>query len=328
MEITISIQYVEGVLTMKNLIVSSQTAAVAPAPAFREELFESWIAYIDGSAKTVETYTKSIKQFMLYAADNNITHPSREDIIAYREYLKLTRKPTTVQSYLEAVKLFFKWTEQSGLYPNIADHIKGAKIDREHKKDYLTTSQSLKLLEGVDRSHLKGKRDYAVLALMITTGLRTISVINADIKDIRAAGDDTVLYYKGKGHDDKAVYVKIAEPVEAAIREYLAARREKDSTKPLFTSVAHRNTGERLTTRSISRIVKDHLKGVGLDSDRLTAHSLRHTAATLNLMNGGTLEETQQMLDHTSINTTMIYSQHLKRANNNSEKRVAAAIFG
>lgn len=314
---------------MKNMVVSSQPAAPALAPVLREDLFESWIAYIDGSTKTVETYTKSIKQFMLYVAENGIAQPSREDIIAYRDHLKATgKKPTTVQSYLAAVKLFFKWTDQSGLYPNVADHVKGAKIDTEHKKDYLTTSQSLKLLEGVNRSGLKGKRDYAIMALMITTGLRTISVINADIKDIRAAGDDTVLYYKGKGHDDKAVYVKLAEPVEAAIREYLAARGEKDSSQPLFTSMAHRNTGERLTTRSISRIVKDHLKGVGLDSDRLTAHSLRHTAATLNLMNGGTLEETQQMLDHSSINTTMIYSQHLTRAKNNSEKRVAAAIFG
>lgn len=311
----------------KNIIAAAAPAEIIPQ-TLRADIIDSWINYIDGAPKTIETYTKSIRQFWIYAAEHGITRPTRDDIITYREYLKETKKPTTVQSYLAAVKLFFKWTEQSGIYPNIADHIKGAKIDREHKKDYLTTSQSLKLLEGVDRSHLKGKRDYAVLSLMITTGLRTISVINADIQDIRTAGDDTVLYYKGKGHEEKAVYVKLAEQVEDAIRDYLTARGEKDSRRPLFTSIAHRNAGERLTTRSISRLVKEHLQGVGLDSDRLTAHSLRHTAATLNLMNGGTLEETQQMLDHTSINTTMIYSQHLQRAKNNSEKRVAAAIFG
>ena len=147
------------------MIVSSQPAAPALAPVLREDLFESWIAYIDGSTKTVETYTKSIKQFMLYVAENGIAQPSREDIIAYRDHLKATgKKPTTVQSYLAAVKLFFKWTDQSGLYPNVADHVKGAKIDTEQKKDYLTTSQSLKLLEGVNRSGLKGKRDYAIMA--------------------------------------------------------------------------------------------------------------------------------------------------------------------
>ena len=163
---------------------------------------------------------------------------------------------------------------------------------------------------------------------MITTGLRTVSVINADICDIRTVDGDPVLYYRGKGHEEKAVYVKLAEPVIEAIQDYLEARGEADRTKPLFTSVAHRNGGEKLTTRSISRIVKEHLKGVGLDSDRLTAHSLRHTAATLNLRNGGTLEETRQMLDHANISTTMIYIDDLERAKNNSSKRISAAIFG
>ena len=83
-----------------------------------------------------------------------------------------------------------------------------------------------------------------------------------------------------------------------------------------------------MTTRSISRLVKDHLVDAGMDSDRLTAHSLRHTAATLNLLNGGSVEETQQLLDHRNINTTLIYSHALERAKNNSENRIAKAIFG
>ena len=82
-----------------------------------------------------------------------------------------------------------------------------------------------------------------------------------------------------------------------------------------------------MTTRSISRIVKDHMIAAGYNSDRLTAHSLRHTCATLNLLNGGTPQETRQLLRHTSLNTTMIYSHALERANNQSEARVAAAIF-
>ena len=83
-----------------------------------------------------------------------------------------------------------------------------------------------------------------------------------------------------------------------------------------------------MTTRSISRVAKESLIDIGLDSDRLTAHSFRHTAATLNLLNGGTVEETQQLLGHKNINTTLIYSHALERAKNNSEKRIAKAIFG
>ena len=293
-----------------------------------EEVFNSWTSFIDASPRTVETYSKAIKQFFIYLQGKGIKQPQREDIVAYREYLSKDHKPTTVQSYLAAVKLFFQWTEQEKIYPNIAQRVKGAKLDTEHKKDYLTKKQVSKLLKSIDRSTLKGKRDYAMLSLMVTTGLRTVSIINANVEDIRAAGDATALYYKGKGHQEKATYVKLAEPVEEAIRDYLKARGRADGKEPLFTSTAHRNNGGRMTTRSISRVAKESLIDIGLDSDRLTAHSFRHTAATLNLLNGGTVEETQQLLDHKNINTTLIYSHALERAKNNSEKRIAKAIFG
>ena len=293
-----------------------------------EEVFNSWTSFIDASPRTVETYSKAIKQFFIYLQGKGIKQPQREDIVAYREYLSKDHKPTTVQSYLAAVKLFFQWTEQEKIYPNIAQRVKGAKLDTEHKKDYLTKKQVSKLLKAIDRSTLKGKRDYAMLSLMVTTGLRTVSIINANVEDIRAAGDATALYYKGKGHQEKATYVKLAEPVEEAIRDYLKARGRADGKEPLFTSTAHRNNGGRMTTRSISRVAKESLIDIGLDSDRLTAHSFRHTAATLNLLNGGTVEETQQLLDHKNINTTLIYSHALERAKNNSEKRIAKAIFG
>lgn len=292
------------------------------------DLFKRWIAYIDASPKTVATYTRAIKRFFLYLQAAGISQPTRETVVQYREYLKQDHKPTTVQSYLTAVKLFFQWTDQEGLYPDIANHVKGAKLDTGHKRDYLTSKQAARLLEGIDRSSLKGLRDYAILSLMVTTGLRTVSVIRADIQDIRTVGDDVALFYQGKGHEEKATFVKLAPPVEEAIRAYLKARGPADKTAPLFASIAHRNSGQRMTTRSISRLAKEHLVNIGLDSDRLTAHSLRHTAATLNLLNGGTIEETKQLLDHASIDTTLIYSHALERTKNKSEIRIAKAVFG
>lgn len=292
------------------------------------DLFRRWITYIDASPKTVATYTRAIKRFFLYLQAAGISQPTRETVVQYREYLKQDHKPTTVQSYLTAVKLFFQWTDQEGLYPDIANHVKGAKLDTGHKRDYLTSKQAARLLEGIDRSSLKGLRDYAILSLMVTTGLRTVSVIRANIQDIRTVGDDVALFYQGKGHEEKATFVKLAPPVEEAIRAYLKARGPADKTAPLFASIAHRNSGQRMTTRSISRLAKERLVSIGLDSDRLTAHSLRHTAATLNLLNGGTIEETKQLLDHASIDTTLIYSHALERAKNKSEIRIAKAVFG
>ena len=226
------------------------------------------------------------------------------------------------------MKQFFRWTEQEGLYPNVASNVKGAKIDAGFKKDYLTSSQVGKLLQTIDRDTLKGKRDYALLALMVTTGLRTVEVARANIEDMRTLGDFTALYIQGKGHEERTDYVKVEPPVEAAIRSYLTARGKADAADPLFASIAHRNGGQRMTTRSISRIAKENMKAAELISERLTAHSLRHTTATLNLLNGGTPEETRQLLRHANINTTLIYSHALERANNNSEARVAKAIFG
>lgn len=308
-------------------VVWTGADSIAERRAVTYELFARWISYVDASPKTVETYSKNIRRFFSYLVENGITQPRREDIVAYRDRLKLDHKPTTVQGYLAAVKMFFQWTAQEGLYPDIAQRIKGTKLDTDHKKDYLTTKQVACLLGAIDRSTLKGLRDYAILSVMVTTGLREISIVRADIGDIRTAGDAIALYHRGKGKEEKAEYVKLADPVEDAVRAYLKARGETDLQAPLFSSVANRNRGGRMTTRSVSRVAKERLVAVGLESDRLTGHSLRHTAATLNLLNGGTVEETQQLLGHRNINTTLIYSHALERAKNNSEYRIASAIF-
>lgn len=291
-------------------------------------LFSRWTRFIEGSEKTVETYTRQVRQFMAYLQANGITEPTKDDIRAYRDGLKISHKPATVQGYIMALKQFFKWTEEEGLYPNIAKNVKGAKLDTEHKKDPLTPRQVKSLLATVDRTTISGKRDYAILALMITTGLRTIEVVRANVEDLRPAGDCMVLYVQGKGHEERNTYVKVVPEVEDAIRAYLTSRGKTGPKEPLFTTTSNHRTEEgRLTTKSVSRLVKEHLERAELKTDRLTAHSLRHTTATLNLLNGGTIEETQQLLRHTNINTTMRYAHALTRANNNSELRVANAIF-
>ena len=298
-------------------------------PRSFSELFENWTAYIDGSERTKATYTGNIKRFAEWLQVNGITQPSRADVIRYRDELKVNHKPATVHGYIIAVKLFFKWTEAENLYPNIAARVKNTAVDIYHKKDPLTSRQAGRVLDKLDTDTAAGLRDYAIIALMLTTGLRTNSIILANIEDIKPLGDMTVLYYQGKGHDEKADFVKLSEPVLKAIKRYLETRTAAEPAPrvPLFASVAHRNSGERLTTRSISRIVKNALKSAGLESDRLTAHSLRHTAATLAMTNGATLQEVQQLLGHKSINITMVYLHTLERQQNTSADRISAAIF-
>ena len=305
----------------------------APAPvAIAPELFARWTSFIDAKPKTVATYTRAIRQFARYLATEGITRPSRETIIAYRDSLTAAGKSAaTVNAYLIAVKRFFQWAADEGIFPNVAEHVKGRKISHTFKKDYLTSKQARHVLETCDRSTAKGKRDFALLSLMMCTGIRTIEAARADVGDIRPAGESIVLYVQGKGRDDRQEYVKLEPPVESAIRDYLAAEydgKTPPEAAPLFGSAAHRNGGGRMTTRSISRIVKTHLLAAGLNSSRLTAHSLRHTAATLMLKNGARPAEVQQILRHKDINTTMIYSHALERAANTGESKAARAIFG
>lgn len=292
-----------------------------------EDLYSRFINYIDASQKTVETYTRAIRQFAKYMSECGIRRPVREDVIAYREWLKEDHKPTTVQNYITAVRLFFQWTEQEGLYPNIADHVKGAKLDRNHKKDYLTSRQVKKVLETAKEESIQGLRDYAILAIMFTGGLRTIEVSRANIEDLRTAGDDTALYLQGKGHEERTDYIKLMPEVEDALRAYLTARGATAPTDPLFTSTSNNSKGKRISTRTVSGIVKDALKKAGYNSEKLTAHSTRHTAVTLALMGGQKLEEVQQFARHKNLATTLIYAHNLDRAKNQCEATIAKAIF-
>ena len=133
--------------------------------------------------------------------------------------------------------------------------------------------------------------------------------------------------FQEKGHEEKAEFVKVAPATEQAIRDYLKCRKVKNSKEPLFCSTSNNSAGGRLSTRSISGIVKGHLIDAGYDSDRLTAHSTRHTAVTLALLNGQSLEAVQQFARHSNIATTQIYAHHLDKAQNKCSSVIADAIF-
>lgn len=310
----------ERVTTM-NTPIEREKNNLTSKSEIKEDLFISFINYTDVKEKSLETYTRALKQFSNYLKANSITYPTREDVITYRESLKQTKKANTVQLYLIAVKQFFKWTACEGIYPNVADNVKGVTISKGTKKDYLTTSQVKDLLTSIQKNTIKGKRDYAIITLMVTCGLRDIEVSRANTEDLRTKQDSTVLYLQGKGRDDKEEYVIVPHEVEKAIREYLQAR--KDNNVALFTSDSNHGKGERLTTRSISRIVKNAMKYVGLDSDRLTAHSLRHTAVTHSLLEGESLQEVKEFARHSNINTTLIYAHNLEKESNECSNKLA-----
>ena len=224
------------------------------------------------------------------------------------------------------VRRFYAWAETEGFYRDITRGIKGVKRAKGFKKDPLTVRQIKDLLTSIDRDSLEGKRDYALLNLLIRTGLRTIEVARADFGDIRQQGGEAVLWIQGKGRTSKDEFVLLTPETLNPINTYLNARGRVKDNEPLFTSLSDRNQGGRLTTSSISRIAKQHLVDIGLDNGRLTAHSLRHTAITLSLLGGATIQEAQTLARHADVNTTLIYSHNINRLAQAPERKIDALL--
>lgn len=104
-------------------MVSHTNALIKNRETIDINLYEQFIKYLDASPKTVETYKKSLKQMFSYLLSNNVTSPRCEDLLAYRNYLFAKGlKPTTIQNYITAAKIFFTWTNEEGYYPNIAEY--------------------------------------------------------------------------------------------------------------------------------------------------------------------------------------------------------------
>ena len=314
---------------MNALIEVKNTANNSIATqAFEANLLNDFFEFLDVSEKTRSTYQRSLRQIFKFFTTNSVKNPSRDDLLNFKKSLEANgRKPATIGLYLASARRFFSWTEQKGIYPNIAEDIKAPKQERGHKRDFFGASQLKNIMSDIDRNTLEGKRNFAIMTLMITGGLRTIEIIRANIEDLRTLGDCTVLYVQGKGRKDRTEFVKIPAPVLKAINDYLSARGTVEDTAPLFASVSKRNKGSRLTTRTISGVCKRAMITAGYNSSKFTAHSLRHSAVTLSIMAGASIQEALAFARHANIATTTIYAHTVDRINSMCEQSISDAIF-
>ena len=309
-------------------VTSIEKRGYSLTPEAGQSMIERFITFAQVSDKSAETYLRALRQMYLYFMQTETIQPQEEDLIMWRKWLADNgKKPATIRLYVTAVRLFFAWTEREQIYPNIAKYIKSEKISREPKKDYLTTEQIKAVLGKVDRQTLQGLRDYAILLLAITDGLREIEITRADIKDLTTRGNSTVLWVQGKGEREKNRFVKVPAITESAIREYLKARGTKTDSEPLFVSMSNNSKGGRISTRAISGMIKARLRDAGFDSERLTAHSLRHSAVTISLLEGADITEVQSFARHASISTTQIYIHGLAEEQNSCSTRIAEALI-
>ena len=290
-----------------------------------EEIIGRWMASLDLASGTKETYLSGFRAFCWFVRSTSLDFDelTRDDVKSFKEYLVNEKKlkPATVSSYLASVRSFYAYSEDNGI-ENIAHRVKGVTDSRSFKKEPLTPDQARRLLASVDRSTEKGMRDFAILNLMLRTGLRDIEIVRANCKDIQTKAGVDVLYVQGKGRASKDSFVVLTPKALSPIAAYLEKRGNVNELDPLFASVSSRNAGERLTVRSISRIAKSALRAIGIDDERYTAHSLRHTAITFSLLGGATERDAQQMARHANITTTMLYSHDIDRIKHAAEREI------
>lgn len=292
-----------------------------------QDIWHEYERGLDTSERTRSSYLKALRRYRAYLADNGITwdEATRETIVEYKRAIAVNLTANTVNAYLAAVRSFYSWLESERIYPNVAASVHGLKTSRKSARQSLTIDQARRLLLPQGQG-LKAKRDRAIVTLMLTRGLRCVEVTRADIGDVSSNGGKCVLYVQGKGRADRSEYVILDGLAEQALSAYLAERHAKDQGAPLFAGIGNRNLSGRMTTQSVSRIVKTALRRAGIDSERITAHSLRHTAVTFSLLGGATVQEAQALARHADISTTMIYAHNLDRMEAKAERAIDGLI--
>lgn len=302
-------------------------------PTSLNDAIERWLSKSQLTERTQDNYRGYMKEFVSWLDSKQISNPTTEDLMEYVQYLthkqveKKDRKgntwtepmkPESIATYIAPVKSFFHFTDLVGIYPNIAKGLKVKNLDSsERTRKPLTIEQAQKLLDSIDTTTEKGARDKAIIQLSLVTGLRSVSISLADVKDLREHSGLLVLWYQGKSRKEKGAFVKIPDNLSAAINHYLSFRTDISPEEPLFKGTGNRNN--RLTTQTIRKMFKKRLIAAGLPED-LSFHCLRHSCSFNLLESGIPITEISQLLNHKSISTTMIYADHKAKISRKAEQ--------
>lgn len=302
-----------------NELTIVQTKTIDSSRVNIERELENFFKLEDYMGETPRTYTTGINCFLTWLKDNNKECIGKDTIIEFKTFLKKNYKPRTANTYLSGVRCLFRYLSDRGV-PNIMNNIRNLKIKKGFAKLPITLEKYIEIEQTLksERHDEATYRDYALFVLAVNCMLRECEMARSDKNDIIQIGSQYILNIQGKGCDSKDDMAILEEDTLQAIIDYLEIR--NDSYEALFTSVATNHKGNRLTTRSISRIFKNILVRFGLNSSLYTGHSTRHTGATFLNKSGADIRHIQETLRHKSIETTTIYTHTEERLNNPMER--------
>ena len=239
--------------------------------------------------------------------------PTRQQVLDWKRELESAGRSTlTVDSYITAVRLFYRYCARRGYYTDITQGVRSATKYKGYRKLSLTREEAITLLDSIDTTRTTGKRDKLAIAMMLMLGLRTCELERMNVGDIESAYDTRVVMVQRKGRHDKSEAVALTPYLDELLCDYMSEREVDSWSDPLFLA-ERRERGQRLKRTTISEMVHDRLRAIGITDPRITAHSLRHTCAQLLLAEGVDMATVQNILGHTSINTTRLYTDQMQR---------------
>jgi integrase/recombinase XerC len=295
-----------------------KTTGDAPSVRVWIEIFVRSLSETKGySQHTLRNYSADLMQFARFLASRKASQreeasPDRAesvDALLIREYLGSLfgrYKRTTIARKLSAVRSFFVFLEKKGATQgNPAADVSTPKLEK-YVPNYLPVDQMFRMLERPDREKVLGLRDLAILEVLYSCGIRVgeLEALNLESLDF----GQRLLRVIGKG--DKERIVPVGRQALKAVEEYLDATqalRRKAGNQGSDGALILNFRGERLSTRSIARIVKRYAREIGLPFE-ISPHSMRHTFATHLLDGGADLRSVQELLGHASLSTTQKYT--------------------
>ena len=271
------------------------------------------------SKYTPRNYSLYMERLVEFAGDIPVSEINGELIRKYR--LWLTRhedrngralKPITQNYHLIALRSFLKYCGKRDIDTHDASKIELSKKVARKQVSWLTLDEVSRLIDAIDMNKSSGPRDRAILMLLFSGGLRVSELCGLDRDHINLKRLEFTV--RGKGKKDRLIF--ISPTASKAIEQYLCSR--EDSVKPLFINESRNTSGDtispkkkdeerRITPRSVQRIVSTYAKLAGI-TKQVSPHTLRHSFATGLLENGADIRWVQEMLGHSNIATTQIYT--------------------
>ena len=254
------------------------------------------------SLKTVENYDRYLTHFISEMKVTNEKGVTADKIHSYRLVLNRMEgregslKKSTQNYYLIALRSFLRYLQSTGVDVLSPDAIVLAKVPMRDL-EIITPGELQRLRDAVDTTTIEGLRDSAMVETLFSTGLRVSELVALPRSIDLSSGEVSI---RGKGEKVRLVF--FSDAAKDAIKEL--NKKRKDMGSSLF-SASNRTTA--LTPRSVERIVAKYAMKAGI-AKKVTPHTLRHSFATDLLQNGADLRSVQELLGHSSVVTTQVYT--------------------